>query len=51
MTMIEMAVFDLAGTTVKDTGLVESTIRAVTGDAFDSVIFRTSRGAAGRRPG
>jgi len=45
---IEIAVFDLAGTTVKETGLVESAIRSISGDAFDAEAFHASRGGSKR---
>lgn len=45
---IEIAVFDLAGTTVKETGLVESALRSVTGDAFEPAVFHASRGGSKR---
>ncbi|MGW3953211.1 HAD family hydrolase [Streptomyces sp. NPDC004752] len=45
---IETAVFDLAGTTVREDGLVETAVRSVTGDHFDAALFARSRGGSKR---
>lgn len=42
----ELAVLDLAGTTVRDPGIVEAAVRAVTGACFDEVVFAAYRGGS-----
>jgi len=45
-TPIEIAVFDLAGTTVRDPGIVETAVRRATGAAFDESAFVEYRGGS-----
>jgi phosphonatase-like hydrolase len=43
---IELAVLDLAGTTVSDPGIVEAAVRRVTGTSFDETVFEAHRGGS-----
>ncbi|MCP3992410.1 MAG: HAD family hydrolase [Actinomycetia bacterium] len=43
---LELAVVDLAGTTVSDPGVVEAAVRKVTGASFNQVVFKAHRGGS-----
>ncbi|MEM9616252.1 MAG: HAD family hydrolase [Actinomycetota bacterium] len=43
---VEIAVVDLAGTTVRDPGIVETAVRHVSGTAFDESVFHRHRGGS-----
>jgi phosphonatase-like hydrolase len=44
--LVELAVVDLAGTTVSDPGVVEAAVRKVTGTSFNESVFQQHRGGS-----